>query len=187
MPRRRQKVEPQALHPHREELDAIFQKSYEAIKARIRSAMGGEAHPTLQTGDLMHDLYLNLLEIPDLSFADARKMLNLISIKTRRYIIDRARRRQADRRGGGMLVPLSDAEKLGYSASIDVVVVHEVLEKLAIESPLAAEIVQLHWFAGLTQKEIAALVERDRSTVSSYWEFSKVWITDLLSKQSPPD
>jgi RNA polymerase sigma factor (TIGR02999 family) len=184
MPKRKDKTEQQSLHPHREQLDAIFQKSYEAIKDRIRSAMRGEAHPTLQTGDLVHDLYLNLLEVQHLSFDDTRKVLNLLSAKARLYLIDRARKRKASKRGGGMLVPLSFAEDVGYSAPVDIIVLNEAIEKLAKESPLAAEIVQLRWFAGLNQKEIAALVGHDRSTVHRYWEFSKLWIMDFLSPQS---
>ncbi len=187
MQRQKDKSEQQVLHSHREQLDAIFEKSYETIKDRIRLAMKGEAHPTLQTGDVVHDLYLNLLEVQHLSFEDTRKVLNLLSGKARLYLIDRARKRKASKRGGGMLVPLSFAEDVGYSAPVDVIALNEAIEKLEKESPLAAEIVQLHWFAGLNQKEVAALVGHDRSTVHRYWEFSKLWIMDILSRHSQDD
>ncbi len=182
MPRRKGTKE-HGLNPNRDQLDAIVQKSYELIKQRIRLAMRGEAHPSLQTSDIFHELYLKLIEDVDLSFEDTRKVINLISIKTRLYIIDRARKRKADKRGGGMLVPLSLAKDVSDTPPMDILLLHEALEKLAQESPLAAEIVQLRWFFGLTQKEISEIVNHDRSVIQKYWEFSKVWITDILSQQ----
>jgi RNA polymerase sigma factor (TIGR02999 family) len=182
MPRRKRENKDQAPHPDREKLDAIFEESYDAIKRVIRSAMRGESHPTLETTDLMHDLYLNLLHNHALSYEDTRRVLNLLSEKARFYLIDRARRRKASKRGGGMLVSLSLAKDIGYQEPIDILLLNQALDGLERESPLASEIVRLKWFVGLTEKEIAPLVGRQRATIQRYWEFSKLWIINALSQ-----
>lgn len=169
------------LNSDRARLDAIFEEHYTVIKKLMRAALRGESHPTLETTDLVHELYQELLTSRNLSFSDTRQVFNLLSTAARRYLIDRARKRNARRRKAEILVPLSFAEHIGREEPIDILLLNDALEKLARESPLAAEIVQLKWL-GLTEKEIAPLVNRKRPTIYRYWEFSKVWLMNALSE-----
>jgi len=174
--------EPRALTPDRARLDTIFQDCYGEIKRRIRQALRQESHPTLQTTDIVHDLYLNLVKSQGLSFEDTRAVLNLIAYRTREYLMEQARRRNAQKRGGDFVfVSLTAAADVGHQEPIDVLLLSEALAKLARESPEAAEIAHLRWFIGLTEKEIAPIIGRSRSFVQRSWEFTKLWLADFLS------
>jgi RNA polymerase sigma factor (TIGR02999 family) len=168
----------------RSRLDAIFQDYYTEIKGRIHQALRQESHLNLQTTDVLHDLYLKLANDPELSYEDKRAVLNLIALRTREYLVDQARRRNARKRGRDFFfVSLSAAENVGYQQPIDVLILNEALSKLAAESPLAAEVAHLRWFFGLTEKEIAPLVGYKRSTIQRAWEFTKIWLADYLTSR----
>jgi RNA polymerase sigma-70 factor, ECF subfamily len=166
----------------RDRLDAIFQECYTEIKRRIHHALRHESHRTLQTTDIVHEIYLRLVESQGLSFEDRRAVLNLIAMKTRDYLVDRARRRNAVKRGGGRLfVSLTLAQNVGYGQPIDILLLSDALQKLAAISPLSAEIAHLRIFVGLTEREIISVVGRSRSTFQRKWEFAKIWLTDVMS------
>jgi RNA polymerase sigma factor (TIGR02999 family) len=182
MPSRNASNEAEAVTPDRARLDTIFQDCYGEIKRRIRQALRQESHPTLQTTDIAHDLYLNLVKSQGLSFEDTRAVLNLIAYRTREYLVERARRTNARKRGGNFVfVSLTAAADVGHEEPLDVLVLSEALAKLAAESPEAAEIAHLRWFIGLTEKEIAPIISRSRSHIQRSWEFTKLWLADFLS------
>jgi RNA polymerase sigma factor (TIGR02999 family) len=169
----------------RARLDMVFQDHYPEIKRRIRQMLRRESHLTIQATEVLHEVYLNLARDPNLSYDEMRAVLSLIAVRTREYLVDRARRRNARKRGGDVLfVSLTAAENIGQEKPIDVLLLNEALSRLAAESPLAAEIAHLRWFVGLTEKEIAPLVGKGRSKVQRSWEFTKVWLADFLSSRS---
>jgi RNA polymerase sigma factor (TIGR02999 family) len=173
---------------NRELLDAVFQEHYGQIKRRLHLALRNESQKSLQTTDLMHEIYLKLLNEHKLPLEDLRAMLNLLSEKTRNYLIDRSRRRNAIKRGGGViLLSLTSAVNNpgGKEVSTDIISLNEALMKLEIESPLAHQVVNLTWFIGITQKEIALILGLTRSQVQSLWEFSKIWLSSELKALLP--
>lgn len=172
----------------RVQLDAIFAECYAEIKRRIHLALRRESHPTLQTTDIVHEIYLRLVEGQGLSFEDKRAVLNLIAIKTRDYLVDRARRRKALKRGGKHLfVSLTFAQNVGCWQPVDVLLLKEALEKLAANSPLSAEIAHLRLFVGLMRREIISVVGCSPSTFDRKWEFAKVWLIDVMSSSRDHD
>jgi RNA polymerase sigma factor (TIGR02999 family) len=184
MPSRKSSDENDDETTDRERLNAVFEKFYAEIKRRIHGALRRESHPTLQATEIMHDLYLNLVRDGELTFDDTRAVLNLLALKTREYLVDKARRRKARKRGGGFLLSLTAAEHVGHEQPFNVLLVADALDKLARESPRAAEIARLRIFLGLTEEEIARVLGKSRSTIQRSWEFAKVWLADALSPQS---
>jgi RNA polymerase sigma factor (TIGR02999 family) len=172
----------------RERLDAIFEECYAEIKQRIHQALRRESHPTLQTTDIVHEIYLRLVESQGLSFEDRRAVLNLIALKTREYLVDRARRRKALKRGGGrVFVSLTFAQNVGRGQPVDILLLNDALEKLATRSRRAAEIAHLRLFVGLSEREIVSVIGCHRSTVQRLWEFAKLWLTDAMSSTHKQD
>jgi len=167
-------------------LDEIFEECHTEIKRRIHLALRRESNPTLQTTDIVHELYLRLAQSADLSFDDRRAVLNLIALKTREYLVDVARRRKAQIRGGKYsFVSLTFASHVGYGQPVDALLLDDALEKLAAVSPIAAEIAHLRLILGLTEREIMSVTGRSRSTVGRWWEFGKVWLIDAMRLSSP--
>jgi RNA polymerase sigma factor (TIGR02999 family) len=105
----------------------------------------------------------------------------------RRVLIDHARARGAQKRGGKLdRIPLSDVTDLVQAPDASLILhLDDALNLLAADSPDSAEIVRLRFFAGLTLDETAALTETSRSTVLRKWQFARAWLFKELFGSGP--
>ena len=95
----------------------------------------------------------------------------------RRILIDRARRKLTQRHGGGFeRVDLEGQDLAAPGADQQLLAVHEVLDNLAKEHPVQAEVVKLRYFAGMTNEEAAQVLGISITTIKSYWTFARTWI-----------
>jgi RNA polymerase sigma factor (TIGR02999 family) len=102
----------------------------------------------------------------------------LASIAMRRVLVDHARARDADKRGGGVThVTVSSENAITHDRTQDVLAVHSALEKLAIEDPQAERIVEMRFFAGMTEAEIADVLKVSDRWVRKQWAFAKAWLS----------
>ena len=100
----------------------------------------------------------------------------------RRVLVDLARKRKCERRGGGMRrVSFHDALAVTRESLTDLVAFDEALQKLAQEYPRAAHVVEMHYFGGLEGKEIAAVLDVSPAMVSGDWKFAKLWLRRALN------
>jgi len=142
---------------------------------------------TLQATALVHEAYVRLLAGGDASaprdqhwnsrghfFAAAAEAM-------RRILVENARRKQADKRGGrARRIPL-DAADVGYhSLAEQILDIDEALTRLAAEDPQAARLIQLRYFAGLSIEEAADVAGISRSTAYEHWSYAKVRLKTLL-------
>ena len=103
----------------------------------------------------------------------------------RSVVVDFARRRLADRRGGGM-TPLTLTTSIGAKVSpgeSEIVRVHEALNELAVHDPRMAAIVEMRYFGGLTETEIAEAVGVHERTVRRDWEKARLFLHEVLAPQ----
>ncbi len=102
----------------------------------------------------------------------------------RRILVENARRKQADKRGGGSRrVPLDDAD-VGYTPPIDdLLAIDEALTLLAAEDPQAARLIQLRYFSGLSVEDAAAAVGISRSTAYEHWSYARTRLRCLLREE----
>jgi RNA polymerase sigma factor (TIGR02999 family) len=100
----------------------------------------------------------------------------------RRILVDRVRRRRSAKHGGG-LTP-ADFELPIESDPDRLLRVHEVLDELATEEPLRAEVVKLRFFVGMSHDEIARALNVSEQTVKRYWAYAKAWLQRALEKDS---
>jgi RNA polymerase sigma factor (TIGR02999 family) len=99
----------------------------------------------------------------------------------RRILIDRARRRQARRHGGGQQrVNLADCDLAAPQADDELLAVDEALEKLGKAHPVQAEVVKLRYFGGRTNEEVSQILNISLSTVKNYWAFARAWLLDEI-------
>ena len=137
---------------------------------------------TLQPTALVHEAYLRLVGgNPDQHFNGRGHFFAAAAEAMRRILVERARRRQAEKRGGRcQRVPLDDADP-GYTPAEDeVLAIDEALTRLAAEDPQAARLIQLRYFAGLSVEDAAAMVGLSRSSAYEHWAYARVRIRCLL-------
>jgi RNA polymerase sigma factor (TIGR02999 family) len=100
----------------------------------------------------------------------------------RRILVNHARERAADKRGGGVQkVPLSATDEPGETPDIDVLVLHDALDRLAAVDPRKSRIVELKFFGGLTTTEIADMLNLSPATIERDWSFARAWLYDAIA------
>jgi len=137
---------------------------------------------TLQATALVHEAYLRLVDTDKVQHWNSRgHFFGAAAEAMRRILVERARRKQAEKRGGRrQRVPLDDAEPGYTQAEDEVLAIDEALTRLAAEDPQAARLIQLRYFAGLSVEDAAAMVGLSRSSAYEHWAYARVRIRCLL-------
>lgn len=132
---------------------------------------------TLQPTALVHEAWLRLVAAKNPRFENRAHFFSAAAEAMRRILIDRARRKLAQRHGGGSVAEeFDEAEFAGVEQDEHLLAVHEALDKLARDYPRQAELVKLRYFAGMTIDETAQLLGISVSTANNYWAFSRLWL-----------
>jgi RNA polymerase sigma factor (TIGR02999 family) len=140
---------------------------------------------TIQATALVHDAYLRLVGAdPGQHWNGRGHFFAAAAEAMRRILIDHARRKRADKRGGGgRRVPL-DAADVGLTSPADELLdIDEALTRLAAEDPHAARLIQLRYFAGLSIEDAAEVVGISRSTAYEHWSYARVRLKTLLDRE----
>jgi RNA polymerase sigma factor (TIGR02999 family) len=159
----------------------------EAIYAELRRMAAGmmrQERPdhTLQASALVHEALLRILSSDALAGAPHRRYLFAAAAQAmRQVLVDHARSRRASKRSGGRSrVPL-DAALAGFEEQgLDVIALHEALERLAATHPRAAHVVELRFFGGLSMPEVAESLELSVTTIEGDWRFARAWLRGQL-------
>jgi RNA polymerase sigma factor (TIGR02999 family) len=134
---------------------------------------------TLKTTDLVHEAYLRLAGQTRVAWADRAQFFALAARAMRRILVDYARRHRALRRGGDKdCVPLDEAS-LGTVAAEraqDLIALDDALTRLAAEEERLARVVELRFYAGLTEAEVARVLGLTPRTVARDWVKAKAWL-----------
>ena len=163
--------------------DQLLPLVYDELRKLAAARMADEAADhTLQATALVHEAWLRLTgDEPDTRFANRAHFFAAAAEAMRRILVDRARARATGKRGGGW--ERIDLEKVEIAADADdetLVLVSELLEKLAQEEPKVAEVVKLRFFAGLTLEEIGQALGLSERTVKRHWSFARAWLYDAM-------
>jgi RNA polymerase sigma factor (TIGR02999 family) len=137
---------------------------------------------TLQPTDLVHEAYLRLVGDEPRKPWDGRGHFFAAAAEAmRRILVDRARDRHRQKRGGGRRRVRINLDALVHDPpDEDLLALDEVLQALAREDPAGAELVRLRAFAGLTLAEAAAVMGIGRRTADRYWAYARAWLCDAL-------
>ena len=140
-----------------------------------------EGH-TLQPTALVNELYLRLIDQRSVEWHDRTHFFAVAAQVMRRILVDHARRRKSEKRGGGV-VPLTIGAALDVAAAedFDVVALDTALENLAAVFPQQARIVELRFYGGLTIDETAEALGISAATVSREWTMARAWLRRALS------
>jgi len=164
--------------------DALFAAVYPELKRLAHARLhGGGRNTVLDTTALVHESYLRLVQTGALGFDDRRAFFGYASRVMRSVIVDSARARLAERRGG-------QAEKLtlGSEPALNVaqhdehiLQVHAALEQLEQADARAAQMVEMRYFGGYTDREIADTLALTERTVQRDWEKARLLLRAMLS------
>jgi RNA polymerase sigma factor (TIGR02999 family) len=139
---------------------------------------------SLQATALVHEAYLRLVDVETVQHWDSRGHFFAAAAEAmRRILIEKARRRKRLKRGGDRRrVELVD-RGLSYAEPVEeVIAIDEVLGQLAREDPQAAELIKLHFFAGLAIEDAAEIVGFSRSTAYEHWAYARAWLHRRLGE-----
>ena len=165
----------------------LFPLVYEELRKMAASQMSREAGgQTLQATALVHEAWLRLGGDEQPGWKNRAHFFGAAAQAMRRILVDRARQRQAQRRGGGLQRTALDEEDPCLSISGDeceeVLAVNEALEEFAKIEPEKARLVQLRYFAGLRLDESALALGISRATAKRWWSYARAWLKVEISK-----
>jgi len=165
------------------QLGAVFEALYPELRRLANSRMYGN-ESTFTPTVLVHELFLRITQGAPLSLAD-RNHFFAASAKAMRWImVEHARQRGADKRGGGqVMVALDDQIPDAPPALTSVLMLDQGLEALEAISPQRRRVVELRYFAGMEFAEIAALLEVSERTVYREWERARAFLQAMLDEE----
>ena len=157
---------------------SIYKELRKLAAARMRLERGNH---TLQPTALVHEAYMRLAGQPESIWKDRSRILGLAAHAMRHILVDYARAHSAGKRGAGAVqVTLADGLVSSNEKLVDVMAVDQALNKLAEFDPRQARVMELHFFAGLTFEEIAAVLQMSERTIKRDWTMARAWLHQQL-------
>jgi len=158
--------------------DKLLPIVYEELRRLAAQKLSHEKPgQTLQATALVHEAYLRLVGPGDPGWENRRHFFTAAAEAMRRILVERARYRKRHRHGGDdQRVDLDVAELTVEGPSEDLLALDEALQKLAAMDRLAADVVKLRYFAGLTSQEAANALGVSPATAKRHWRYARVWL-----------
>jgi RNA polymerase sigma-70 factor (ECF subfamily) len=148
--------------------------------ARIYMARERRGH-TLQITALVNEAFVRLVDTKGLRWEDRNHFLGISARLMRRVLVDHARARGYQKRGGGLQrVTFTDALAIPAESSLDLVDLDRALEELAAADPRKAKVVELRFFGGLSVEETADVLHLSIDTIKRDWRLAKLWLLRAL-------
>jgi RNA polymerase sigma factor (TIGR02999 family) len=165
-------------------LDELLPLVYDELRRQAKRYMRAQpAGHTLQTTALVHEAYLRLVGQSAVEWQGRAHFFGVAAKAMRSILVDHARARIAAKRGGALrAITLEKASGIaGPQASVDVLALHEALERLAALDPRKSQLVELRYFGGLEIDEAAAVLGVSPATVKREWVTARAWLRRELS------
>jgi RNA polymerase sigma factor (TIGR02999 family) len=159
-------------------LNELYQLVYDELHRLAHRYMRREnAGHTLQTTALVNEAYLRLADAKSLEWQDRAHFFAVSANVMRRILIDEARARRAERRGGdNLMIAIDEALDDGKEEDLDLIALDLALDGLAKINQRQSKVVELRYFGGLTVEETAAVLGVGPDTVMRDWRFAKAWL-----------
>jgi RNA polymerase sigma-70 factor, ECF subfamily len=161
-------------------LDRVFPLVYRQLRDLARRRLAGErSGHTLSTTGLVHEAYVKLVDQTRVQWQGRTHFFAVAAGAMRRILVDHARRHRAARRGGaaGMRrISLDDVEIAAAERAAEIVALDEALQRLAVIDARQAHVVELRFFAGLSEKETGDVLGVSQRTVAREWVTAKGWL-----------
>jgi RNA polymerase sigma factor (TIGR02999 family) len=169
----------QALH----QLMPLVERELNRI---ARACLAGErGNRSVSATALVNEAFLRLVEIKRIDWKDRAHFLSIGAPLMRRVLVDLARARRADKRGGDAVrVSFDESLPIGITQEADVIRLDEALEALSRLDPRKGRVIELRFFGGLSAEETAAVLEVSTKTVIRDWTFAKAWLQREMTSEA---
>ena len=174
-----------AIPDERRALDQLFSVTYEELRRLASSVRRGDPSATLSPTALVNEAWLKLSKSPNFTAASRLHFKRIAARAMRQLLIEAARRRNANKRGGGaeFTVAFDDSFDEKPAAGRELLALDAALEQLGRMNPRQALMVESRFFGGLDIAEIAELLEVSEATVLRDWRAAKAWLAHELRQK----
>jgi RNA polymerase sigma factor (TIGR02999 family) len=161
-------------------LPAVYDRLRALAATHLRQERSDHSlHPT----DLVHEAYLRLVDRTRISWQGRTHFFAVAAKEMRRVLVDSARAHGAQKRWGALRrVTLNEGAASAEAVSMDLLSLHEALERLAELHPRQAEVVELRFFGGLGTREAAYVLDVSERTVKDDWRVARAWLRRALAR-----
>jgi RNA polymerase sigma factor (TIGR02999 family) len=173
---------------NRADKDRLFALLHSDIHAQASAYLSGErAGHTLQATALVNEAWMRLIDQERVEVSSKNHFMALAAQAMRRVLVDHARARNREKRGGGQRALELDTGLLAASEDerLDLVAVNAALTRLQDQSPRLASMVELRFFGGMTIEDVAAFQEVGRATVVRDWRVARALLSRFLNELNP--
>ncbi|MCA1576836.1 MAG: sigma-70 family RNA polymerase sigma factor [Acidobacteria bacterium] len=167
-------------------LDELYPLVYDELHRLARRYMSRErGGHTLQTTALINEAYVRLVDQKNVVWANRAHFFAISAQIMRRILIDHARRHAYAKRGGGaQQVTLDEAASITPGIGSDLLRLDEALKSLAEMDPRRSQVVELRYFGGLNNEEIAGVLHVSENTVTRDWNMARAWLYQQLTESA---
>jgi len=180
-----QPLAPDAVPPfEREQLDRIFQLAYEELRHLAAAVKRSDQSVTLTPTALVHEAWVKLAASPALAAASQLHFKRIAARAMRQLLVEAARRRKAEKRGGAdaVFVTFDEGHTTQTVCEDEVVALHEALDALAEADPRQAQMVELRFFGGFDVAATASVLGVSEKTIHRDWRAAKAWLAHQIRK-----
>ena len=170
-------------------LERLAEHVYPELRLMARRYLKNERQGnTLQATALVHEVYLRLIDVSQVEWHERAQFFGMAAQMMRRILVDGARARGARKRGGGAVkVTLDETVVLTRAPTRSLLALDDALTAFSQVAPRQARVVELRYFGGLSEKEIAAVLKTSPRTVRRDWDLAKAWLLrELGLRRKPP-
>jgi RNA polymerase sigma factor (TIGR02999 family) len=170
-------------------LDALMPVVYEELRRLARHYLRNEpSDHTLQSTALVHEAYVRLAGQKTPDWKGRTHFYGVAARLMRQILVDHARSRRADKRGGGSVMLALDEQLVGaVRQDLDVLALDEALDRLAGLSPQQSEIVELRFFSGLSIEDTSEVLGVSPATVKRGWTTARAWLFREMNRAGGPE
>ncbi len=170
-------------------MNDLFEKVYGELRAMARrQARRGGPNPTLDTTALVNEAYLKLVDQEQAAWNDRKHFLSVAALAMRHILVNHAREKQAQKRGGDIKKTDFRDSKVGTAdRTTEILAVDEALDQLAKLNERLSRVVELRYFGSLSVEETAEVLEVDPRTVKRDWRKARAFLYRLLSGDEEDD
>ncbi|HZT58183.1 MAG TPA: sigma-70 family RNA polymerase sigma factor [Pyrinomonadaceae bacterium] len=168
-----------------EALDQLLPVVYTELRRQAARHLRRERRDhTLQTTALVHEAYMKLVDQRNVRWESRSHFFAIASQAMRRILVDYARTRKREKRGGGDIrLSLAAAEQVASdSKGVDLIALDEALTRLAVIDEQQSRVVELRYFSGLSLEETAEILDISRATAAREWNMARAWLHRELSR-----
>lgn len=167
-------------------LDRLADRVYGELHRMARRFMKNERpEHSLQATALVHEVYLRLVEVNKVEWRQRAQFFAMAAQMMRRILVDAARARASGKRGGGAVrVNLEETAIVAPAQDRSVIALDDALAAFSESASRQARVVELRYFGGLTEEEIATVLDVSPRTVRRDWEFARAWLARELARSA---